>query len=30
LWDIFSMNAARFIRGEPLIDELSPAQLAGE
>ena len=29
LWEIFSINADRFIRGEPLMNELTPAQLAG-
>lgn len=30
LWDIFSLNVARFAAGEPLLNELTPAQLAGE
>jgi phosphoglycerate dehydrogenase-like enzyme len=30
LWDIFIINAARFVRSEPLLNELTPAQLAGE
>ena len=30
LWDIFRINAARFVRSEPLLNELTPAQLAGE
>lgn len=29
LWEIFSLNAGRFMRGEPLFNELTPAQLAG-
>ena len=29
LWEIFSINVDRFVRGEPLINELTPAQLAG-
>jgi phosphoglycerate dehydrogenase-like enzyme len=29
LWDIFSQNVARYARGEPLLNELTPAQLAG-
>ncbi|MBL9215100.1 MAG: D-2-hydroxyacid dehydrogenase [Opitutaceae bacterium] len=29
LWDIFAQNLARFTRGEPLLNELTPAQLAG-
>ena len=30
LWDIFSLNLDRFSRGQPLLNELTPAQLAGE
>ncbi len=29
LWDIFELNLERFRRGEPLLNELTPAQLAG-
>jgi phosphoglycerate dehydrogenase-like enzyme len=29
LWDIFSINADRFVNGKPLMNELTPAQLAG-
>jgi phosphoglycerate dehydrogenase-like enzyme len=29
LWDIFSQNVARYVRGEALLNELTPAQLAG-
>ena len=29
LWEIFSMNVERFSRGKPLLNELTPAQLAG-
>ncbi len=29
LWDIFVNNAQRFVRGEPLLNELTPAQLSG-
>lgn len=29
LWEIFSLNVGRFARGEPLLNELTPAQLAG-
>lgn len=29
LWDIFSINVNRFVRGEKLLNELTPAQLAG-
>jgi phosphoglycerate dehydrogenase-like enzyme len=29
LWEIFSMNVERFTRGEPLLNELMPAQLSG-
>lgn len=29
LWDIFLQNVARYSRGEPLLNELTPAQLAG-
>ncbi len=30
LWDLFVQNAARFSRGEPLLNELTPAELAGK
>lgn len=30
LWDIFSINANRFAQDEPLLNELTPAQLAGD
>jgi phosphoglycerate dehydrogenase-like enzyme len=30
LWDIFSINVERFARGEALLNELTPAQLAGD
>ncbi|MBL9199649.1 MAG: D-2-hydroxyacid dehydrogenase [Opitutaceae bacterium] len=30
LWDIFAQNLLRLGRGEPLLNELTPAQLAGE
>jgi len=30
LWEIFSLNVARFCQGQPLLNELTPAQLAGE
>lgn len=30
LWEIFSTNVERFSRGDPLLNELTPAQLAGE
>lgn len=30
LWEIFTQNLDRFARGEPLLNELTPAQLAGE
>jgi len=30
LWDIFTQNLQRYIHGEPLLNELTPAQLAGE
>ncbi len=30
IWDIFSLNAGRLARGEPLLNELTAAQLAGE
>jgi phosphoglycerate dehydrogenase-like enzyme len=30
LWDIFVTNAHRFARGEPLLNELTPKELAGE
>jgi phosphoglycerate dehydrogenase-like enzyme len=29
IWDIFEQNITRFSRGEPLLNELTPAQLAG-
>ena len=29
LWDIFTTNVERFARGEPLLNELTPGQLAG-
>lgn len=29
LWDIFAQNLVRYERGEPLLNELTPAQLAG-
>lgn len=29
LWDIFRLNVERYARGEPLLNELTPAQLAG-
>ena len=29
LWDIFALNLERFARGQPLLNELTPAQLAG-
>lgn len=29
VWDIFMQNVGRITRGEPLLNELSPAQLAG-
>jgi phosphoglycerate dehydrogenase-like enzyme len=29
LWEIFSLNVERFARGEPLLNELTAAQLAG-
>jgi phosphoglycerate dehydrogenase-like enzyme len=29
IWDIFAQNLARFGRGEPLLNELTPEQLAG-
>lgn len=29
LWEIFALNLARFERGEPLLNELTPGQLAG-
>jgi phosphoglycerate dehydrogenase-like enzyme len=29
LWEIFSLNVARFAQGQPLLNELTPAQLAG-
>jgi len=30
LWEIFSLNLERFAHGQPLLNELTPAQLAGE
>lgn len=30
LWEIFSLNLERLERGEPLLNELTPAQLAGD
>ncbi len=30
LWAIFTENLARFTRGEPLLNQLTPAELAGE
>jgi phosphoglycerate dehydrogenase-like enzyme len=30
LWDIFSINLTRWQRGEPLLNELTPEQLAGQ
>jgi phosphoglycerate dehydrogenase-like enzyme len=30
LWEIFTINVDRFARGEPLLNELTPAQLAGD
>jgi phosphoglycerate dehydrogenase-like enzyme len=30
LWAIFTINVQRFARGEPLLNELTPAQLAGD
>jgi phosphoglycerate dehydrogenase-like enzyme len=29
VWDIFSLNVDRFLRGEPLLNELTAGQLAG-
>lgn len=29
LWEIFSLNVERFAHGQPLLNELTPAQLAG-
>lgn len=29
LWDIFSLNVERYEKGEPLLNELTPTQLAG-
>lgn len=29
LWEIFTQNIARFVRGEPLLNSLTPTQLAG-
>ena len=29
LWEIFSLNLERFANGQPLLNELTPAQLAG-
>jgi phosphoglycerate dehydrogenase-like enzyme len=30
LWDIFTNNVHRFARGEPLLNELTPAELSGQ
>jgi phosphoglycerate dehydrogenase-like enzyme len=30
MWDIFSQNVDRFLSGKPLLNELTPAQLAGQ
>ena len=30
LWEIFSLNLERFANGQPLLNQLTPAQLAGE
>ncbi len=30
IWEVFSLNAGRFARGEPLLNELTAAQLAGD
>ncbi len=30
LWDIFTLNLERYAQGRPLLNELTPAQLAGE
>lgn len=30
LWELFALNLGRFERGEPLLNELKPAQLAGD
>jgi phosphoglycerate dehydrogenase-like enzyme len=30
LWEIFALNLERYRRGQPLLNELTPAQLAGE
>lgn len=30
IWQIFSLNAKRFAQGEPLLNELSPAELSGQ
>ena len=30
LWSIFSQNIDRVLSGQPLLNELTPAQLAGE
>jgi phosphoglycerate dehydrogenase-like enzyme len=30
LWEIFRINVERFARGEPLLNELTPSQLAGD
>jgi phosphoglycerate dehydrogenase-like enzyme len=30
LWDIFTINVEHFVRGEPLLNELTPSQLAGD
>lgn len=29
LWEIFSLNVERFLRGQPLLNELTPAELGG-
>jgi phosphoglycerate dehydrogenase-like enzyme len=30
LWEIFNINLERFVKSEPLLNELTPAELAGE
>ena len=30
LWEIFSLNLERYAKGEPLLNELTPSQLAGD
>ena len=30
LWEIFTLNLGRYVQGRPLLNELTPAQLAGE